>query len=584
MFGPQRRGRVDADVLQGDARRLVGLLERVDQRTARGGEVDIAWGIPDDQLPAVQSESSLTVQTVQSTAVFTMWFNSSIPALQQAAVRRALWQAVDFQNIIKQLYPQTGTLSEGVVSPQTLGFVKQEPVRYDPTAAKAALTAAGFDFTKKLRLQFANAEFRPFNQAVVSELQKIGVQIDLLDGYRPIGVAVDGDMITGVTVASSGGHTHELAAPYVIDATELGDLPPLAGVEHVTGFESRAQTGEPNAPEHAQPANMQAFSWVFAVDHRAGEDHTIDRPPGYAEWARYQPPGWPGPLLSLIAPDPRTLETVERTFVPNTEDGPVVADQSKDAGDKDLWVFRRILFRRVLRPGFAASDITVVNWPMIDYLPGPIIGVSEEERAKHLEGSRELSLSMLYWLQTEAPRPDGGAGWRGLRLRGDVMGTADGLAKAPYIRESRRITAKRTVVEQDLSFAVRGTAGAVAYPDSVGVGMYRIDLHPSTGGDTYIDVASCPFQIPLGALIPVRLRNLLPAGKNIGTTHITNGCYRLHPVEWNVGEVAGALAAHCLANGTEPHQVHATGHRLRTFQDELVADGVELAWPQVKGY
>ncbi|GAB3978301.1 hypothetical protein GCM10029978_070640 [Actinoallomurus acanthiterrae] len=164
------------------------------------------------------------------------------------------------------------------------------------------------------------------------------------------------------------------------------------------------------------------------------------------------------------------------------------------------------------------------------------------------------------------------------------MGTGDGLAKAPYIRESRRIQARRTIVEQDLSLAVRGAHGAVRYPDSVGVGMYRIDLHPSTGGDTYIDVASCPFQIPLGALIPVRLRNLLPASKNIGTTHITNGCYRLHPVEWNIGEVAGALAAHCLAHRVEPEQVHATERLLQDFQDDLVRDGVELTWPQIKGY
>ena len=80
-------------------------------------------------------------------------------------------------------------------------------------------------------------------------------------------------------------------------------------------------------------------------------------------------------------------------------------------------------------------------------------------------------------------------------------------------------------------------------PDRVpglrGVGNYRIDLHPSTGGDNYIDIGSVPFEIPLGALVPRRVRNLLPAGKNIGTTHITNGCYRLHPVEWNIGEVAG---------------------------------------------
>ncbi|MEV0151819.1 MULTISPECIES: ABC transporter substrate-binding protein [unclassified Nonomuraea] len=147
----------------------------------RTGEADLVWGIPDDQLAGLQGDSNLKVQTVPSTAVFTMWFNSSAPALKEAKVRRALWQAVDFATIIKRLYPQTGTLADAPVSPVTLGYVPQEPVGYDPAAAKAALTAAGFDFSAKLRLQFANAEFRPFNQAIVSDLQKIGVQVDLLE-------------------------------------------------------------------------------------------------------------------------------------------------------------------------------------------------------------------------------------------------------------------------------------------------------------------------------------------------------------------------------------------------------------------
>ncbi|WP_165547080.1 ABC transporter substrate-binding protein [Kribbella sindirgiensis] len=152
----------------------------------RTGEADLIWGIPDDQLSQVKSDSNLTVETVQSTAVFTMWFNSSEPALRDAKVRRALWQAVDFPTIIKQLYPETGSLADSPVSPVTLGYVKQQPVSYDPTAAKAALTAAGFDFGKKLRLQFANAEFRPFNQAIVSDLQKIGVQVDLLEKEQAV--------------------------------------------------------------------------------------------------------------------------------------------------------------------------------------------------------------------------------------------------------------------------------------------------------------------------------------------------------------------------------------------------------------
>jgi hypothetical protein len=124
----------------------------------------------------------------------------------------------------------------------------------------------------------------------------------------------------------------------------------------------------------------------------------------------------------------------------------------------------------------------------------------------------------------------------------------------------------------------------VSYRDSVGIGMYRIDLHPSTGGDNYIDVASCPFEIPLGALLPERMNNLIPAGKNIGTTHITNGCYRLHPVEWNIGEVAGMLAAYCLEKGLKPHQVQENEEPLRDFQRELTREGIEIRWPDIAAY
>jgi hypothetical protein len=383
--------------------------------------------------------------------------------------------------------------------------------------------------------------------------------------------------VTSVTVEHRDtGQRLTVEAPYILDATETGELLPLTATEYVTGFEPQHETGEPSAPDIAQPLNMQAVSVCFAVDHVPG-DHTIDKPTSYDFWREYQPPFWGDKLLSFRSPNPRTLGISERSFTPNPDDDPlaVVADQRMSPGDGNLWTFRRIAARKLFTEGAYESDICLVNWPMIDYFEGPVIDVPDA--ATHLARARELSRSVLYWLQTEA-------GFPGLRLRGDVTGSADGLAQAPYIRESRRIRAEYMVVEQDLSLAVRGDKGAVSYADSVGLGMYRIDLHPSTGGDNYIDVGSCPFEIPLGALIPRRVENLLPAGKNIGTTHITNGSYRLHPVEWNCGEVAGALAAYCLAGNTTPRAVRNSPQQLAEFQSHLIRDGVELRWPDISGY
>jgi hypothetical protein len=248
---------------------------------------------------------------------------------------------------------------------------------------------------------------------------------------------------------------------------------------------------------------------------------------------------------------------------------------------QSLWRFRRICDVTNFEEGFARSDVTVVNWPQNDYWFGPVVGVDPAEQARNLEAARQLSLSLLYWLQKEAPRPDGGVGYPGLRLRGDVVGgTPDGLAPAPYVRESRRIRAELTVLEQHIAHPLRPD-GPELFDDSVGIGCYRIDLHPRVSGGGYLDLGCWPFQIPLGAMIPVRLENLLPGGKNLGVTHITNGAFRVHPVEWNVGEAAGLLAAHCLEHGISPRSVRARSASLQDFQSLLRREGIELSWPSL---
>lgn len=364
---------------------------------------------------------------------------------------------------------------------------------------------------------------------------------------------------------------------FVLDATELGDLLPMTGTEYGTGAEAEYQTNEPNSIENdPEPDNIQGFTWVFAMAHDEGSHRVIDKPAQYDKWREYRPEFWPGPFLGFDDVNPQTgkarhLPMFSGNRVPWYD------------GDFGLFTYRQIVEPRNFQPGAVEHPVTIVNWPQNDYFCGSIIDVRDDVKWTHLESAKQLSLSLLYWLQTEAPRHDGGVGYPGLYLRPDITGTEDGLAKAPYIRESRRILAMRTVFEQDIAaYTHPDLDRAPDMPDSVGVGSYRIDLHPSTNGTSYIDTSTLPFQIPLGSLVPIRMKNLIPACKNLGVTHITNGCYRLHPVEWNIGESAGLLASYCLQNGLQPQQVWQSENRTREFQGLIGSQGVEIGWPKLR--
>jgi hypothetical protein len=371
-----------------------------------------------------------------------------------------------------------------------------------------------------------------------------------------------------------------LVGEYFVDATDLGELLPLTGTAFVVGTESRNETREIHAPLKANPKSNQSFTACFAMDYVPGGNFVIDKPSNYEFWSKHVPdlePAWAGKLLALHYSDPRTLKPKNLGFHP---------EGHKMGSMLNLWNYRKIINKNNFKPGVYAGDITIVNWPQNDYMLNDLIGTTPEQFAKYYEEAKQLSLSLLYWLQTEAPRPDGGKGWPGLRLRKDVMGTEDGLAKYPYIRESRRIKAVFTVLEEHVGKENRAKVaekdGHLAAPfyDSVGVGYYHIDLHPSSDRVNYVDFPSLPFQIPLGALLPVKMENLLPANKNIGTTHITNGCYRLHPVEWSIGESVGMLITFAKSKNVIPRKVRENKELLAEFQAFVRSQGIATEWPK----
>ena len=383
-----------------------------------------------------------------------------------------------------------------------------------------------------------------------------------------ITMASDGpDRIDEVIASHTDGAVLRFRAKFVLDATDTGELLPLCGEEGadwVIGAESRAETGEPDAQETARPDWVQPLTFPFPVDWSPTTCGTnVIEPPGdYAE-----------------------LRTLQKYHIKHG------AITGLFAGAAPWWTYRRVLASANFDDPRIPADLAMINTAGNDYYGGNILGSeagSPEDQAATLVRARRAALGYLYWLQTECPREgegETGTGYPEFRLRRDIFGTEDGCSIKPYIRESRRIKSLRTILQQEI--VVRDFSGsdcrgdnarAAFMPDTVGIGHYALDIHPNGHGEPNHFVPTRPFQIPLGALVPGRIENLLPACKNLGTTHLTNGAYRLHPIEWNIGESAGLLAVFCLKNGCLPCDVNRDRSVLRNLQVELLQQGIPLHW------
>jgi hypothetical protein len=377
-------------------------------------------------------------------------------------------------------------------------------------------------------------------------------QLTVLYDTLPIAVSKKDATITHISCRGSA-QVYEIIPQQVIDASEQGDLLALANLAYVTGAEAHSDTGEHNAPLVARPHEIQGFTFGFAVEFCPHQSHIIIKPEGYASLRDRQPF-----TLTLTSQDGEA-----RPFRMFT-DGPT--------GLPPFWTYRRLWDGQQTTP--ATADIALINWNSNDYHHGTIIDVDTQTAAQRIDEAKRLSLAFLYWLQTEVPRDDGtGFGYPELKLRPDIMGTNDGLAMEPYVRESRRTPGLSRIVAEDLLVVNQPLARANAYRDSVGIGWYFMDLHPAPGNSQSMFAPTRPFQIPLGALIPPDCHNLMMGCKNIATTHLSNGSYRLHPVEWNIGVAAGMIAQLAILQQVAPCDVPVW-----SVQKKLLAQGHPVAW------
>ena len=357
-------------------------------------------------------------------------------------------------------------------------------------------------------------------------------------------------------IAKDGSEIHtRYEFQYILDATDVGGLLALANVEHVAGAKSYSMTGEPKTPAEPHPEWSQAITFPFAVAWQESGMYTIPISSHYNEMKVLQ----------------------KYTYKDGLIDG---TSNFVHFGDLSWWTYRRVIDSSMFASGFDV-DVALVNNNANDYQGGSLPPTPPARVDDVLTAAREASLGFLFWMQTECPHdPDHPEkrGYPNLQPLPDFFGTSDAVAPKPYIRESRRIKALRTVLFQDIGRAYQPGPRAAFFADSCGIGSYAIDMHPSSAKMPIVSASTYPFQIPLGSLIPVRMTNLLAASKNLGVTHITNSAYRVHHIEWNIGESAGTLAAQCCRRNRDPSVIYGDTAELRLYQSVLLKSGVPLYW------
>ncbi len=432
---------------------------------------------------------------------------------------------------------------------------------------------------------------------------------------------------------------------YVIEATETGEIIALADVPYRLGLDRRSHLNPSSPTVEDDNYCTQGFTFTFAMEHTETPQPQV-KPPFYEQYLNNY----------------------------SYDTNPRIADFNNVFTYRRIW--RNPSQPRIPFPPFQvglpkAGDISMQNWTWgNDYRPGTardnliysrkqLEELGQLERGKWLGGLRvdalrkgeETALGFYYWLvagTTDSqvpkrqiiPNPNN----RLLKGLNSPMGTAHGLSKFPYIRESRRIIGRPSygypdgfvITEIDISRqnfrsdfyrrnltaeqyrslwvalagldkirVIRGELSvdqvnqrsrSAIYPDSVGISQYAIDFHPCLAeypaekmgnqerqGVRQAHGSAYPAQIPLRALIPQKIDNLLVAGKSIAHSTIASAAYRVHSFEWSSGSAVGITASFALEKDIFPYQLTENLPRfhplLQELQKRITANGNPIAFP-----
>lgn len=127
------------------------------------------------------------------------------------------------------------------------------------------------------------------------------------------------------------------------------------------------------------------------------------------------------------------------------------------------------------------------------------------------------------------------------------------IAPLVGVRETRRIRGEYCLTADDV-------LNAVKFPDAVARNNYPIDIHKSNhAGVKLLKLKPGEYyEIPYRCLLPLKIDNLLVAGRCISATFEAQGSVRIQPVCRALGEAAGIAAAICIDKKVVPRQLDGT--------------------------
>jgi len=364
----------------------------------------------------------------------------------------------------------------------------------------------------------------------------------------------------------SGPRTKMIKCRVLVDATEYGDVLPLAGARYRIGIST--------SDKLVSTSPLQEHTWTGVIREYPGgvPDHLKIKSP---------PPGF---------------ELIEKRFKNYQREGARVWGGAARGNKQPRHWSVYVDWRGMVDSASEAIGEPTEQWHTRCGLNGgndyPVTAATVEEQSQRYRdegGGINKTLGIIYWFQHTLGLPWAVAEDEGyysplnaqlMRARGvreDLVPIAARLPQLPYVRESRRMVGVETIRGVDIYTRDRGKDEGRHWPDAVAINDYSIDLH-GTRDQIEMDLdepdyvnATGPFQIPFGVFIPERIDGLLPAEKNFSQSRLVNGATRLQPSTMLTGQAVGTIAALSVEK-----QVPARQLNVIDVQTALLASGDTL--------